>query len=58
MPIRVQLNRHEIYVETHRDAFKLVQTGGLEPRENKQSWISKAFGSFSASTITRAIIGN
>ena len=42
----------------YQDAFKLVQTGGLEPRENKQSWISKAFGNFSASTITRAIIGN
>jgi len=25
------------------DAYKLVQTGGAEPRENKDSWISKAF---------------
>ncbi len=42
----------------YQDAYKLVQTGGLEPRENKGSWISKAFGTISASTITRAIIGN
>ena len=41
-----------------KDAFKLVQSGGLEPREHKQSWISKAFGTFSASSVTRLIIGN
>ena len=28
----------------YKDAYKLLQTGGLEPRENKGSWISKAFG--------------
>ena len=27
----------------YQDAYKLVQTGGSEPRENKDSWISKAF---------------
>jgi outer membrane protein assembly factor BamD len=27
----------------YRDAYKLVQSGG-QPQENKQSWISKAFG--------------
>ena len=27
----------------YQDAYKLVQTGGGEPRENKDSWISKAF---------------
>ncbi len=27
----------------YKDAYKLLQTGGLEPRENSGSWISKAF---------------
>ncbi len=27
----------------YKDAYKLIQTGGLEPRENAGSWISKAF---------------
>ena len=27
----------------YKDAYKLVQSGGLEPRENKGSWISKLF---------------
>jgi outer membrane protein assembly factor BamD len=27
----------------YRDAYKLVQGGGKEPQENKDSWISKAF---------------
>jgi len=27
----------------YQDAYKLVQTSGSEPRENKDSWISKAF---------------
>jgi outer membrane protein assembly factor BamD len=31
----------------YQDAYKLVQTGGSEPRENKDSWISKAFKSLS-----------
>ena len=29
----------------YQDAYKLVQTGGTEPRENKDSWISKLFQS-------------
>jgi outer membrane protein assembly factor BamD len=29
--------------EWYDDAYKLLQTGGLEPRENKGSWISKVF---------------
>lgn len=31
----------------YKDAYKLVKTGGAEPRENKDSWISKLFKSFS-----------
>jgi outer membrane protein assembly factor BamD len=27
----------------YKDAYKLLQTGGLEPRENAGSWLSKAF---------------
>jgi outer membrane protein assembly factor BamD len=27
----------------YKDAYKLLQTGGLEPRENAGSWISKVF---------------
>lgn len=27
----------------YQDAFKLLQTGGLEPREDRGSWISRAF---------------
>lgn len=27
----------------YRDAHSLVRSGGLEPRENRQSWISRAF---------------
>src|SRR5579871_6360318 len=30
----------------YQDAYKLVQSGGSEPRENKDSWISKAFKAF------------
>ena len=30
----------------YADAYKLVKTGGLEPSENKMSWISKAFSGF------------
>lgn len=29
----------------YRDSYKLLQSGGLEPRENKNSWISRLFGS-------------
>lgn len=36
----------------YQDAYKLLQSGGLEPRENQQSWISRAFRGF-----TRTIIG-
>jgi outer membrane protein assembly factor BamD len=28
----------------YRDSYKLVQSKGLEPREDKESWISKVFG--------------
>ena len=28
----------------YQDAYSLLQSGGLEPRENKGSWISKLFG--------------
>jgi outer membrane protein assembly factor BamD len=28
----------------YKDAYKLVQTGGSEPREDKESWISRIFG--------------
>jgi outer membrane protein assembly factor BamD len=28
----------------YKDAYKLLQTGGLEPREDKGSWLSKLFG--------------
>lgn len=31
----------------YKDAYKLVKTGGAEPREHKDSWISKLFKSFS-----------
>ncbi len=27
----------------YQDAYKLVRSGGVEPRENKESWISRAF---------------
>jgi outer membrane protein assembly factor BamD len=27
----------------YKDSYKLLSTGGLEPRENRDSWISKAF---------------
>ncbi len=37
----------------YQDAYKLLQSGGLEPRENQESWISKAFRGF-----TRTIIGS
>ncbi|MEP4473547.1 MAG: outer membrane protein assembly factor BamD, partial [Lentilitoribacter sp.] len=26
----------------YADSYKLLQTGGLEPRENRRSWISRA----------------
>jgi outer membrane protein assembly factor BamD len=34
----------------YKDAYKLLQTGGVEPREDKGSWISKAFGVKKATT--------
>ena len=37
----------------YKDAYKLLQSGGLEPREDQQSWISRAFRGF-----TRTIIGS
>jgi outer membrane protein assembly factor BamD len=36
----------------YRDAFKLVQSGGLEPREDKGSWISKAFAGILPKSLT------
>ncbi len=30
----------------YRDAYTLLQSGGLEPRENRGSWISRAFAGF------------
>jgi outer membrane protein assembly factor BamD len=30
----------------YRDAYRLVQSAGLEPAENEQSWISRAFRGF------------
>lgn len=30
----------------YRDAYVLLQSGGLEPRENRSSWISRAFVDF------------
>ena len=27
----------------YKDAYNLVKSGGVEPRENKGSWMSKAF---------------
>lgn len=37
----------------YQDSFKLLQSGGLEPREDQQSWISRAFRGF-----TRTVIGS
>jgi len=31
----------------YQDAYRLVKSGGFEPAENKQSWISKTFASIS-----------
>jgi outer membrane protein assembly factor BamD len=31
----------------YKDTYKLLQSGGLEPRESKDSWISKAFSGVS-----------
>ena len=44
----------------YKDAYKLLKAGGLEPRENKGSWISQAFkkvGSAAAVT-TDAVAGS
>ena len=27
----------------YKDAYRLVKSGGVEPSENKDSWISRAF---------------
>ena len=34
----------------YKDAYTLLQAGGLEPREDKGSWISKAFRSVGSAT--------
>ncbi|MCC5976766.1 MAG: outer membrane protein assembly factor BamD [Salinarimonas sp.] len=36
----------------YRDAFVLLESGGLEPRENRQSWISRAFADFTRGLIS------
>ena len=36
----------------YRDAYVLLQSGGLEPRENRQSWISRAFADFTRGLIS------
>ncbi|WP_349370272.1 outer membrane protein assembly factor BamD [Salinarimonas sp.] len=36
----------------YQDSYALLQSGGLEPRENRDSWISRAFRGF-----TRTVIG-
>jgi outer membrane protein assembly factor BamD len=41
----------------YQDAFKLVQSGGLEPRENRASWISRVF-SGTARSVTSFATGN
>jgi outer membrane protein assembly factor BamD len=33
----------------YKDAFRLLQSGGLQPAESEQSWISRAFKGFSRS---------
>lgn len=38
--------------EWYEDSYALLQSGGLEPRENRDSWISRAFRGF-----TRAVVG-
>jgi outer membrane protein assembly factor BamD len=30
----------------YKDAYNLVRSGGVEPQENKGSWMSKAFKKF------------
>jgi outer membrane protein assembly factor BamD len=38
----------------YKDAFKLLESGGLEPREDRGSWISRAFQGFTRTVgITR-----
>ncbi|MGY6570662.1 MAG: outer membrane protein assembly factor BamD [Salinarimonas sp.] len=36
----------------YRDAFVLLESGGLEPRENRRSWISRAFADFTRGLIS------
>jgi len=36
----------------YRDAHVLLESGGLEPRENRQSWISRAFADFTRGLIS------
>lgn len=37
----------------YQDAYKLVETGGAPPKEDKGSWISRAFGGGQRSTAAR-----
>jgi outer membrane protein assembly factor BamD len=41
----------------YQDTFKLVRSGGLEPREDKGSWISRAFGGVTVRSVTGFITG-
>jgi outer membrane protein assembly factor BamD len=36
----------------YRDAYVLLESGGLEPRENRRSWISRAFADFTRGLIS------
>ncbi len=38
----------------YRDAYKLVESGGNMPQENKNSWISQAFGQKPGTTVRTA----
>jgi outer membrane protein assembly factor BamD len=45
----------------YKDAYRLVKSGGAEPREDKGSWISKAFKSinvFSSKSDNTNGVGN
>ena len=41
----------------YKDAYDLVKGGGLEPSENKGSWISRAFQKFGLGAMRRCTNG-
>jgi outer membrane protein assembly factor BamD len=41
----------------YQDAYKLVKTGGVEPVENKGSWISRAFKKLGVGALKRPVAG-